>query len=153
MNYFFPILAALSVVGCSASAQLSSSGKVSRPFVYQYRTTACMGTCPVYELTIYSNGRALYRGQQHVTTRDTFLLHFPPQVLDSLRYYLQESRFTALDSSYDNPALADLPGREHQLIEISRNRSTRVWSRVDPPAGLQRLEDYIQRCHRKYLQE
>lgn len=122
------------------------------PFLYQYRSTPCLGTCPVYQLTIYSDGRALYRGQQQVSLADTFLVQLPPSALDSLRYYLEQSRFSTLDSSYDNTALSDLPGREHLLYQPSINTSHRVWSRVDPPDRLRSLEAYLQRLHQQYFQ-
>lgn len=144
---------ALALAGlCSGLAQSSPAKEAYSSFVYQYRTTPCLGTCPVYQLTIYSDGRALYRGQHQVTFADTFLVQLPSTAIDSLRYYLAQSRFASLDSSYDNTALSDLPGREHLLFQPLKRSTHRVWSRVDPPARLRRLEAYLHRLHQKYFQ-
>jgi len=49
--------------------------------------TMCLGTCPVYELTIYGDGRVVYNGHQHVEVTGIQTSNISP---DSVRELIDE---------------------------------------------------------------
>ncbi|HKP36452.1 MAG TPA: DUF6438 domain-containing protein [Pyrinomonadaceae bacterium] len=62
------MLIAVAVLGClmPALSQAGASSARRREKVITLERTACFGTCPMYKLAIYSDGRVEYEGLQFV---------------------------------------------------------------------------------------
>lgn len=123
-----------------------------KAFTLEVRTTGCMGTCPVYHLRVASDGSAQYRGLHHVARKDSFTRELPDSAIAQLRQALISSRFSTLDSVYDDPYTADLPSTIIKLQMPDRGYEKSVTSRIDPPPRLQELEGALRRLHDTYFQ-
>lgn len=65
----------------------------------------CFGTCPVYALEIYSDGRAVFIPKKFTLTAETQSAHWP--IMPILEAF-KEAEFSSLDTLYYEP-IADLP--------------------------------------------
>lgn len=149
-----PVLSAIVVLWCLSACQPRVARQLARqkPFTLEVRTTGCMGTCPVYRLRLSSDGRAQYRGRHHVAVKDTLNRTLPDSAVAKVRQALIRSRFSTLDSAYDDPYTADLPSTIIKLRLPDRGYEKSVTSRIDPPPRLQELEAVLRRLHDTYFQ-
>ena len=53
-------------LGCSGARITATTGVVPRDVLGSITRTFCLGTCPVYSVTIYRDGRVEYDGQRYV---------------------------------------------------------------------------------------
>jgi hypothetical protein len=63
-RWIIAVVAVAALAGCKTSSGYGygHSGKVES---ITYKTGPCFGTCPVYTVTVHSNGSGLFVGQQH----------------------------------------------------------------------------------------
>jgi hypothetical protein len=110
--------------------------------------TACFGTCPVYQLTIYGDGRVVYAGTAYVAVQDSRTAQLTPAQVQQLLAAFEKANFFELKNEYTVNA-TDLPG---VLTSITWNgRNKKVWhygaidqSELNPaPAALTELENTI----------
>jgi len=96
--------AALLLSGCSGSvppwrqAHWPAEGY---EVVYLART-ACFGTCPVYEVEVFADGRVRYTGEEHVKTSGTHEARISPDAVRQLAVAMRAARFDTLRSSYQD---------------------------------------------------
>ena len=69
--------------------------------VYLARS-ACHGTCPVYEIEVFSDGRVRYTGEEHVKASGTHEARISPDAVRQLAAAMQAARFDTLRSSYQD---------------------------------------------------
>lgn len=70
--------------------------------------TACFGTCPIYALTIYEDGRVEYVGQDFVTAKGEQTGSITPEKLQELVAAFQNADYFNLQDEYTAP-ITDLP--------------------------------------------
>ena len=56
----------LFALSCSASKEAKKSEQIKATDSISLERTACYGTCPVYTLTIYADGKVAYKGENHI---------------------------------------------------------------------------------------
>lgn len=150
MIRFLPILFVFLIAGCQPRlARHLARGKA---YTLEVRTTGCYGTCPVYHLRVASDGSAHYRGLHHVTHRDTLNVQLPDSAVVRLRQALIASRFSTLDSVYDDPYVTDLPSTRMVLTLPANGYQKAVTSRVGAPPRLDTLQQHLRRLHNTYFQ-
>ena len=149
-----PALSAIVVLLLLGACQPRVARQLARQkaFTLEVRTTGCMGTCPVYQLRLTSDGSAQYRGLHHVAIKDTLTRRLPDSALAKVRQALINSRFSTLDSAYDDTYTTDLPSIVIKLQLPDRGYQKSVTSRIDPPPRLQALEAVLRRLHSTYFQ-
>ncbi len=119
------------------SALLESSqlveGFVVDTFFY-YQRGACYGMCPIFNLTIYNDGHAIYEGKNFVdrigiyrTTMDEAVLQKVTQAAESIGYF-------SFEDIYDNPHITDIPTTKTALRKDYKLKW--VTNRYKGPAGL-----------------
>ena len=93
--------------------------------------TICFGSCPVYKLAIYSNGRVLYQGIRFVKIKGKATGHIGRQALNDLIKEFTNIDYFKLDDEYvpgsnGCPQVAtDLPGANTSLVLYGRRKSVR----------------------------
>jgi hypothetical protein len=70
--------------------------------------TGCLGTCPVYKLTIKSDGSVLYEGDSYVRAKDARKRKIPASAVEQLARHLAKEGFFDLRESYG--VCLDTPG-------------------------------------------
>ena len=102
-----------------------------------YSRGACFGMCPIFELTVMKDGRAMYVGKNHVDRIGGFYANVSLEDVEHVRKKANEIGYFQMNPVYDNEIVHDLPniitGIEHD------GRLHRVLNRYKGPASLQRL--------------
>ena len=120
-----------------AKADLSS-------LVVALRRTACFGTCPVYEVTLYGDGRVDFEGADYVKVRGAGSATIRTEDLRQLLVEIEKSGFFSLKDSYENYMVTDNPtaittisfqGRKKTIVHYHGDKTA--------PEALSRLEDAI----------
>ncbi len=69
----------------------------------------CFGECPVYTLTIRGDGSVMFDGQKFVAATGVHTSTLAPEQLQALVEAFQTADYFALDDSYTNENVTDLP--------------------------------------------
>jgi hypothetical protein len=92
--------------------------------VVSLERTACFGTCPVYQLTIYGDGRVVYDGKAFVAVQGQRTAQISPEQVQQLVKAIEAARFFSLSEKYTVDA-TDLPGA---WTSVTLNgQSKRIW--------------------------
>ncbi|MBW4658399.1 MAG: hypothetical protein KME15_06975 [Drouetiella hepatica Uher 2000/2452] len=86
--------------------------------------TACFGTCPVYQLTVYGDGRVVYEGTAFVAVIGKRTAQISPEQVQQLVTAFETANFFSLENQYVAEA-TDLPGAWTSIS--SNGQSKRVW--------------------------
>jgi hypothetical protein len=70
--------------------------------------SGCYGTCPVYSVKIYGDGRVEFDGQCFVAVRGKRTSTIPGDAVESLFGFFRNADYFSLNDTYDSPA-SDLP--------------------------------------------
>ena len=66
--------------------------------------TACYGSCPVYKITIYDDGKVLYEGTEYVKQKGKAEGRIEKSELDALLHEFEKINYLSLDENYtDDP--------------------------------------------------
>ena len=65
------ILAALGAAACTQTPQPQAPGAAGAPESITYETGACFGTCPVYSVTVRSDGTGTFHGERFTQVTGT----------------------------------------------------------------------------------
>lgn len=102
------------LVSCALTAPLSTGTPqpTSAPnysdLVITLERTACFGTCPVYKLTVYGDGRAEYEGEMFVAVEGRQTATISAEQVRELAAAIEKANYFSLKGDYS--ALAtDLP--------------------------------------------
>jgi len=135
------------VAGSNAASQNATSPSHTDAVITLERT-ACFGTCPVYQLTIYGDGKVVYEGKAFVTVTGRHTAQISPEQVQQLVTAFKTANFFSLENQYVVGA-TDLPGAWTSIT--SNGQSKRVWrygSSDNPelnnaPRSLTELENQI----------
>jgi hypothetical protein len=109
---------------------------VSDTMLY-YSRGACFGMCPIFELTVMKDGRAVYLGKNHVDRIGRFQAMVSYTDVQQVLSKANEIGYFELKSVYDNENVHDLPdiitGISHE------GKLHRVRNRYKGPAALRML--------------
>ncbi len=104
MKYYF----ALFVIVFSSCVATKSNTKGNDNTLITYSKTSCRGKCPVFTMTIYSNGRILFVGKENVLNIGKFEKQLSSSELDELIQSFNNSDFFKFSDKYTSHA-TDLP--------------------------------------------
>jgi len=71
--------------------------------VYLARS-ACYGTCPVYDVEVFADGRVRYTGEEHVKATGVHETRLSPHAVTELAAAVHAARFNKLAASYQDAA-------------------------------------------------
>jgi hypothetical protein len=84
----------------------------------------CFGTCPVYLLTIYGDGRVIYEGQYFVTVEGIRKAKLEAEQIQALVTAFEHANFFGLRDNYAAPA-TDLPSVDISITINGRSQKIR----------------------------
>lgn len=92
----FVLLGISLLVACAAGPAQRQN---SVPLLH-FQKTPCLGTCPSYEATVYTDGRVRYQGYDHVALTDSANFTLSKAELASLMAEIKALRTTPLRDTY-----------------------------------------------------
>ena len=91
------------------------------------QTTACMGSCPVYNINIYKDGQAIFKGIKNTEIHGTHVLMISKKEQNQIINTAKKMNFSKVPEKkyYDN-FIKDLPSTKIQMLNhnIIYNQST-----------------------------
>lgn len=106
------------------------------------KRTGCFGTCPIYEMTLFPDGSALYTGKRFVEVTGKQSHEFDQARIARLFKQADIIDFTSLQPLYDDPSISDM-----ESIYIEHNGTTiKVRYKVDVPKSLLELIGLVHQC-------
>ena len=129
MKIFSIALVALLVAACSNSkmvAQKNYDKAVSNQEVslekewVTYSRGACFGTCPNFEITIYTDGSALYRGKGNVPQIGTFFGQLTKVQIEELKESIKTNDIWNTPENLIDERLMDAPTLQLRVVEKSK---------------------------------
>lgn len=98
----------LVIVACALAAPQPTATPDYADLVITLERTACFGTCPIYSLTVYGDGRVEYDGEMFVAVEGRQSATISPEQVQALVTTLEEADYFNLSDDYSAPA-TDLP--------------------------------------------
>lgn len=108
--------------------------------------TACFGKCPVFKITIYKNGLAIYDGQINVEKKGRFEKKIPNEEIKQLIKSFEESHFFDFKDKY-TADMTDLPST--YLTFNNKGKSKKIIDYYDAPDKLKELEAMVENIANK----
>jgi hemin uptake protein HemP len=102
-----------------------------------YSRGACFGMCPIFELTIMKDGRAVYLGKNHVDRIGRYQTMVSYTDVQKVLTKANEIGYFELKSEYDNESVHDLPDIKTGIAH--NGQLYRVRNRYKGPAALRYL--------------
>jgi hypothetical protein len=107
----------------------------------RFSRTACFGTCPIFTMSIYTSGKAVYEGKNFVEMKGLFQTEFKITDIKSIFNKAEQISFLTMKDSYDNMGVSDLPS---VIVRLNDGVYTKqIIDRYDGPKELQELEKLI----------
>lgn len=102
-----------------------------------YERTPCYGQCPIFKLTIYTDGKAVYEGRNWVNMIGTYRTVVSKSSMERLLTAAKEVDYFSMKEEYNNEMVTDLPS---VITEVSNDGVLkRVRNRRGGPASLKTL--------------
>ena len=108
---------------------------VTRPFVFMQRT-ACYGTCPQYDISIYLDGTIIYNGKLFVDKKGCFKSKLSHDNILYLKSVLSDISFFSLDNEYISQ-ITDIPSVITEVI--INNQQHKIIDRLNGPRELKNI--------------
>lgn len=107
--------------------------------------TDCPGFCPVFEVRLFSDGRALYRGTKDVAMIGKYESRLTTEQLTAIIGEAERSGFFRLARQYptNGKMIRELPTTITSINQLSKAHS--VINGFDSPKNLRSFETYIER--------
>ncbi len=105
--------------------------------------TDCPGFCPVFELRLFSDGRALYRGTKDVAMIGKFESRLSTEQLTEIISAAERADFFALAPKYpiNGKTIRELPTTITSINQLSKAHA--VTNSFDSPKRLRSFENYV----------
>ncbi len=113
-------------------------------FVIRLERTACFGRCPIYKVTLDSDGKVTYYGEMFVAVEGTQYSTLNQEDLQSLVREFERIDFFSLEDQYTDMGATDLPSAITTLIVDGKMKQV-IHYHGDPnaPKKLAALEGVI----------
>jgi len=129
------ILTLLTATGCSVL-----KNHKSKQLLFEFERTACYGTCPVYEIDIYKNGRIVLEGKKHLDKIGKFEAKLRNDQLEKLINDFESASFFELENSYRSQ-FKDLPTKYITYHKDGKSKQVMAYDNI--PKKLQILIDEL----------
>lgn len=77
----------IAIVSCSLSKNIKENA------LLYYGNTPCLGTCPVFDMYIYNDGKVIYKGFQNVVLKGEHKFSISKSHIDEIKNELEEIDF------------------------------------------------------------
>lgn len=133
------LLALLALVGCKRENSPAPVGEQAEPLITMEKTE-CFGTCPVYTIRIFADGRAEYEGIKNVQKIGRYQQQLSTETIDSLILAFEAAGFWQMEDEYV-AEVTDLPTT--YVAFHHQGRSKKIKDLIDAPQQLRDLEQRI----------
>ncbi len=115
-----------------------------RRLIASLKRTACYGSCPVFQVEIWSDGRAVWQGERHVARVGIYSAQVSAEWIAELLQEGLRAGFFHLANHYpaNGRAVPDLP--ETIMMLRKGQRVQRIVDNADAPIALLQFERYWQ---------
>lgn len=148
---YLPILAIIAFItlSCSnnkkATVTKESDNKkqelaISKTLLLQVTTTACFGSCPVYEMSIYRNGSVSYQGHRYIQPEGAYTGKISQDEVDDIIQRIKDIQFFELKDVYDEP-VTDIPSTTVMVILDGKKKV--VKARMGHPDKLDKFNKFL----------
>lgn len=113
--------------------------------VAKIQRTACFGRCPIYTLTVYMSGFAIYNGIEWVDQKGKFYTLGDKEKIRKLLKKAEEIGFFEMEDKYDSEYVTDLPSA---IVTLRKDDVVKqVVNRYEGPEILIELEMYFDKLY------
>ena len=109
---------------------------------FTMKKSACLGQCPVYNLTVYHSGKAELDGRDFIEFKGLFTGQISSSDMDSIYKSIEQMNYFSLENEYDAP-ITDVPSTTTEFFY--KDQKHKVRNRWKGPKALKELEKYIHR--------
>ena len=144
MKYFLPVIAILTLISCkSKKNQMDNDSLVLSEdnFKVILKKGACYGTCPVFTMTIHSDGQVEYEGRSFTDRLGTFTKELSKDQMIEVLQKIDASDFYNLSDRYVSK-IADLPMTKITVIDEDNETKTTTF-KENKPENLGTLANYL----------
>lgn len=117
------------IIGCNSPHRIPSKLPV-----FELKTSPCFGECPVFQLQVYHNGVATFKGESFTEKEGTWINKFEKSKITDFAEKLRNIHFFKLNDVYDNPGVSDLAST-YITFRDGKNEKT-INCRFDVPDNL-----------------
>jgi (2Fe-2S) ferredoxin len=136
----FSILLALMLVALAVFPAAAQEAQVALTL----ERTACFGACPVYTVTVYTDGTVVYNGERFVDVEGEQTTTIDPETVEQLVAGFEAAGYFEWDDEYTEMFITDLPT---VITSITRDGETKQITRYagddSAPLALPYLETWL----------
>ena len=116
--FLITISACVTISACGGATHAQKQQTSSPPAqpLLLFQKTPCLGTCPAYNATFYTDGSVVFIPFEKGAAQDTLLLQLPKQEFIQLKQQLQSLNYRELQSSYRSQ-WSDMPSTYFTFYE------------------------------------
>jgi hypothetical protein len=108
------------------------------------KRTACLGTCPIYTITIYDNGDVVYNGEMYVDITGEQKSHLDPATVTQMVKVFEDAGYFGWKDAYDKYVLTDGPFTQTSVTSKGKTHQIERYAYDDTvPLALPYLENWI----------
>ncbi|MCB0509269.1 MAG: hypothetical protein KDC82_00810 [Bacteroidetes bacterium] len=100
MRVLFLIFISISLLACKQQKNMEQSSLIHASDSIELSRSACFGTCPVYSVQVFADGRVLYEGQRNVQNLGKFSANLEEAEAKLFFEELSQLNWTAYPESY-----------------------------------------------------
>lgn len=106
----FFLVSFFSLSSCASQKErVKGTAEFSMPVeMIRYTRGACFGKCPVFELLVFDDGKAILEGKMHLNHTGFFDYTLTPEELDEMKSLLDKTDFASMEDTYYGE-IADVP--------------------------------------------
>jgi hypothetical protein len=125
MKNLYWLFLCLGIGACISACHAQQPSMSTYPdLVITMQRGPCFGTCPVYVLTIYGDGRVIYEGTFSVAVEGTQNARIEAEQIQALVTAFEDANFFGLRDNYAVPA-TDLPSVDISITINGRSKKIR----------------------------
>jgi hypothetical protein len=105
---------------------------------------ACYGTCPIYTVTVYRDGKVEYVGKEYVKKKGKVASTVTAEQLAALDKLFTDNHYLAYKDAYDNEDATDAPSARTAYVPLGANTTKFVrhyYGDMHAPESLTNLEE------------
>lgn len=127
----------------SCSSKKSVINKKKKDIIISLERTPCYGSCPIYKMSIYSDGTAVYYGERFVNNIGSYSFRVSKETIDYILNRAIEINFFQLENQYTEN-ISDLP----KTITYIKNgkEKKKVINYYGAPKKLREFESLVDGC-------
>ena len=138
----FLILVILSMTGCAGNQTNTRSNL--NDLVITLERTPCYGTCPVYTLTLFGDGKVVYEGKDFTKIRGRAETTISQAKIEQLVSEFEKIKYFSLNDNYTERTITDAPSVITSITIDGKTKSIEHYhGDFSAPETLTQLEDKI----------